>query len=196
MRHFSRMALAVVIAGVAFERSATAEPRHLKTIAIVVVNEAAVREDLLKHAQRQATRIYEPLDVALKWTDSMIAEPTALRLTIKIVPYSKLGHGEDAMGLAIKGGNLAYVFYGRVSDFAEQHQLETATVLAHVIAHEMGHLLLPNRPHSSSGIMRASWHRAHQLAIMRSPRGLSFTSAEVELIRQSIDAARSRHHTR
>jgi hypothetical protein len=195
MGHLSTITLAVVVAVVACERSAVGQPRNLCTIRIVLTNEAGVPADVLEHAQNRAERIYGPMAIALTWIDPVTTAGAfgspegALRLTMKIVPHSKLGYADDVMGFAVKGGNLAYVFHDRVSDFAEQRKIEPATVLAHVLAHEMGHLLLQNRVHPSNGIMRGNWDRAHDLAILRSTSGLSFRIVEAELIRQRIENA-------
>ncbi len=179
-----------VLAGTSKIEPVAGEPGQVHTIRIVVLNEAAVPEEILRRAQMQAEQTYERIGVGLIWAGGIadtIPPGEAVRLAVKIVPHSKLGYADEAMGLAVNGGNLAYVFYGRVVDFAEEHQIEPAIVLGHVLAHETGHLLLAHRPHPSTGIMRAHWNRAHDLAILRSASGLSFTTEEAELIRRTIE---------
>jgi hypothetical protein len=56
----------------------------------------------------------------------------------------------------------------------------------HVVAHEIGHLLLGPGSHSTSGIMQCSWH-LKQLAIIA--RGLmTFTPGEAGRMRANIRA--------
>ena len=73
-------------------------------------------------------------------------------------------------------GRLVYAFYGRVDAYARQHAKPVAQVLGHVMAHELGHLLLPHGSHAKSGIMTAAWDRKQ---IEQIGRGwLSFTSEQ------------------
>ena len=103
----------------------------------------------------------------------------------------------DALGVAIgtreQRGRLAYVFYSRVEHIALTHlnvprhikkdEIYTVIVLAHAMAHEMGHLLLPYG-HSSTGLMRADWNAKDlDLAL---DRRLNFTSEQAELIRGQL----------
>jgi hypothetical protein len=46
------------------------------------------------------------------------------------------------MGGAPERGNVATAFFGRIRFFALQRNLLPATLLGHVVAHEVGHLLL------------------------------------------------------
>jgi hypothetical protein len=64
-------------------------------------------------------------------------------------------------------GNIAYAFYGRIGDFAATHRVEIGPILGSVIAHELGHLLLPQGSHSRTGLMSSNWdvHRAQQAAM-------------------------------
>jgi Zn-dependent peptidase ImmA (M78 family) len=52
---------------------------------------------------------------------------------------------------------VAYAYYDKVAEFAQQKALDSARVLGCVIAHEIGHLLLGYGAHSGDGIMRAPW---------------------------------------
>jgi hypothetical protein len=94
---------------------------------------------------------------------------------------------------------VAYVFYDRVQHIAETYintsrdcaacDLDNVIVLAHVMAHEIGHLLLPYG-HSATGLMRANWdagdlHRAVY-------RQLKFTPEQAALIRARLLGAAPR----
>jgi hypothetical protein len=98
-----------------------------------------------------------------------------------------------AIGTSEHRGRLAYVFYNRVeyiarthlnvSHDAERKDLYSIVVLAHAMAHEIGHLLLPYG-HSPTGLMRADWN-AKDLDLALDGR-LNFTSAQAELIRGQL----------
>ena len=78
---------------------------------------------------------------------------------------------------------MAFAFYSRIVKFAEHHDRPAALILAHVIAHEIGHLLLPDRPNGPTGIMSGRWGR-EQVADL--DRGwVRFTQEETEAIRKT-----------
>lgn len=56
-------------------------------------------------------------------------------------------------------------------------------VMGLVMAHELGHLLLPHDSQSRSGLMRANW-RVEDLRVDRGP--LEFTRTQAEVIRQAL----------
>jgi hypothetical protein len=80
------------------------------------------------------------------------------------------------------------VFYDRVEDFAVKHiadtHADTAQMLGHVIAHEIGHLLLNVQTHSASGIMRG---RSDLWDVQNATYGhLLFTRQQAETIRGEV----------
>jgi hypothetical protein len=89
------------------------------------------------------------------------------------------GLGTDAIGVAPSPGDgtrgtMAYVFLDKVSSFAASHRLALTHVLACVMAHEIGHLLLPPNAHRPDSVMRDRWHPA--LFPPRAPGILGFLS--------------------
>ena len=60
------------------------------------------------------------------------------------------------LGFAAKRPAVAYAYYNRILDQAQVRPIDTRVLLSRVIAHELGHVLLPPNSHSSHGIMRAS----------------------------------------
>src|SRR5262249_26233723 len=89
------------------------------------------------------------------------------------------------MGAALRvaNGSVTEVFFRQVQDFARTYRVDLSTMLAHVIAHELGHLLLRASAHSSSGIMRADWDKA--VARDAASRSLTFTEGQAARIRAS-----------
>jgi hypothetical protein len=62
--------------------------------------------------------------------------------------------------------------------------------LAHVLAHEITHMLQGTDRHSDSGIMKARWNSEDYFEMLRTP--LSFTEADVQLIRRGLEAHKLR----
>ena len=59
--------------------------------------------------------------------------------------------------LHVRAARRAYVFYERSLSLETTTKSLPAIVLATVLAHEIGHLLLPEGSHSQDGLMRAKW---------------------------------------
>jgi hypothetical protein len=70
---------------------------------------------------------------------------------------SDLRVGFAAVDPATRAGVLATIYYDRVEQVAAHSGIPGGRFLGRAIAHELGHLLLPSRPHSRSGLMRAVW---------------------------------------
>ena len=64
------------------------------------------------------------------------------------------------------------------------------TLLAHVMVHEITHILQGVARHSAEGIMNARWTNQELIAMARKP--LHFTEEDVELIYQGMDARDAR----
>jgi len=183
------------------ELNALADPAPL-TLRARVDNRAAVPEDVLTSAKAIVARIYLREGVGLRWAGRSVVTPDPLgdplqgrdsvpTLRIIILPDSLaecVDADSRALGLATgnetQPGQVAYVFYNRVRNLSVRYDDRHGGVLGHVIAHEIGHLLLPHGTHSGTGLMRADWsrddleHVAHGLLI--------FTRREAALIRQRL----------
>jgi hypothetical protein len=66
-------------------------------------------------------------------------------------------HVEDGtLGQASRATGYAYLFYDRIRAVAALQNQDFTRVLGRVMAHEVGHLLLPYGSHSLEGIMRVT----------------------------------------
>ncbi len=154
------------------------EPGHPLTISLQMINEAEVPEGVLAESQEHVTRIFARAGLTVQWSD------TGPGLTVQIVPRV-LGYaraGSPVMGVALRRANTAkaQIFFKQVQDFARLHRIDTASVLGCVIAHEIGHLLLPGTPHSRTGLMQAQWDKA--LVHNAVTGSLTFTDAQAARI--------------
>jgi hypothetical protein len=143
------------------------------------------------------------MGVAMVWLGSALSEsgrvrdsvaPTidsgfAIRLIIQPRLTGTSGRGSrTVMGAAPETASdregSIYVFYDRVTDMAALHRADTAQLMAIVIAHEVGHLLLHHADHASDGLMRGAWNADD---IRRGATGLLwFSTPETEEIRKTL----------
>jgi hypothetical protein len=154
-------------------------------VTISVHNYADVPTHLLAAAEDQARQIFRHSGLETVWLNCSPklekVEPRSCyfsdttHLTLKISPHAmhaKVRDRIDVLGTAYpseKGaGYFAYVFYDRVQEVAQRRSLGHA-LLADVMAHEIGHLLLGSPAHSASGIMCAHWSYEE---LWRSPKTL------------------------
>ena len=113
-----------------------------------------------------------------------------MKLVIKIVanPIGESGRHPTVLAIAPGSkearGTVAYLFYHRIHNLGQLLQLEVSQLLGHVMAHEMGHLLLPYGSHAASGITKAGW--GTQQSRLASTHSLTFEPSQAALIRARL----------
>jgi hypothetical protein len=166
---------------------------HLFVAALVVqlLNPSGAPPAIVRQAQEEVTRVYAGIDVPIEWsTEPATATDRTMAIRLVLLPYETgdLRHSErQVMGAAMRtaeGNAIAYVFYRRVRAEADRYQVSIGSVLACAIAHELGHLLMPDAAHAASGLMRAGWSRDD---FNRADQGqLRFLPDEVARIRAGL----------
>ena len=158
---------------------------NFPTICVALRNEAAVPAQILGAAQARLAGIYENAGFEIVWDDDDGSRRGCIVLKLEaqavVAPSSA-----EVMGLALRRGRTrtAYIFFLRVVDSARKHHMTLATLLGYVMAHEIGHLLLPANSHSSKGLMRGDW----SVAQMQDARigKLAFTKPETRLMTRRL----------
>ena len=170
-----------------------------------VYNYAEVPETILGAAKTEAARICRQSGIKLKWVDcpcsveefpdypacqSLARGPAVLQ--VKILPKSmaeRIGAPRLDFGLSMmpNDGGLAFntsIFYHRVEAIAKKGAVSRPVILGHILAHEIGHLLLGRGSHSTDGIMHVPWDK---LQLRRASEGrLLFTSRQGKQIRAQV----------
>jgi hypothetical protein len=123
-------------------------------------NLALVSAGDLDFAESRAAAVFSRIGVHVTWIPEEIAvrdHVTPPFTVILIKSGSDLTVRPaivDALGFADPSVSRAHVIYDRVEALTERSQLSAASLLGDVIAHELGHLMLPAPGHSAAGIMR------------------------------------------
>jgi len=127
---------------------------------VVVYNDARVPAQVIESAKETAERIYLDAGIAIVWKDHSDPATGATELFVRIVRRSLNLPGED-FGIAFVGANgrgvQADVFYSGIEQLTNNTSVNPAQIMGHVMAHELGHLLLGMNSHSGLGIMQAHW---------------------------------------
>jgi hypothetical protein len=156
---------------------------------VYVDGDDAVPAGVLQSARAQATWMFAKVGVPLRWHNG---EPPAgvpairVRFTTGVpdtVRPSALAYAHPfAQGVAG-----IVVLYDRVRFAAERRPGFEHRLLAHVLAHEIGHVLAATDAHSESGVMKARWSRDDYEKMAKAP--LPFTAADRELMAPRATAA-------
>lgn len=186
------------------QSGAAADAKPLPTIRVRMRNYAEVLPHALAHAEKLAAEILLEAGVRVIWLDCDLAVTTeerqsdcaqplgptdfVLSLTDNIQGLSpKLS--ETALGLAMvpsggAQGYMAYISYDRARKLARKGAVAVETVLGLAAAHELGHLLLGENAHSSSGLMKIWWGADELRLGLR--RSMLFTPRQSERIRSNV----------
>jgi hypothetical protein len=146
-------------------------------ITVFVYNYAAVSSEVLALTEAEASRIYQQAGIEIEWLDCPLATkdasqfpacqvppgPTKLALRILSQPMTeRLRQAEDSFGFAMIPDDgtfavVANVFSYDAEQLANRRGMRHGVILGHLVAHELGHLLLGAGSHSSHGIMHVPW---------------------------------------
>jgi hypothetical protein len=132
------------------------------------------------------------MGITLDWASGPAGESDedAIRLTAHVLSGGRTSRflkdspllPESVLGVAPDKTSRVYVFWDRIVQRARRGEVRLDRVLGRVLAHEIGHHLLPAQGHSSMGLMRASLDY-QTLALP------TFTDAQNQSIRTLLVAA-------
>lgn len=193
------LGLAILLMGSAtgFAAASGSEGEGELGITVRVYDYAHVGRGTLIAAEKQADFIFGKVGLTMRWCNLTTDSPQSLvdsscglpagspRLDVRIVSRIKAGPGATAdstMGFA--WGNSATVSYHWSKAADPKGNAMSGDILACVIAHEIGHLLLGPNSHSPTGIMMGKWS-PEELRGAGWGR-LVFTPQQAELIRSDV----------
>jgi hypothetical protein len=170
-------------------------------VRIRILDYARIADDVIAHAQQRVSDIYKSIGVEMRWQVTVrpldpsssfadsLTEPSEFVLIMLSPRMSRrLKVAPDALGLAVVppqgDGHIAYVLFDRVTRVAKAARSDVTDILGMVMAHEIGHLMLPDGSHSDSGLMRADWN----IKELRRPLhpAFEFTIPQGETIRRHV----------
>jgi hypothetical protein len=175
-------------------------------LTVFVYNYAAIGSDDLANTEQEAARIYGKIGVEIQWLDCALSPRQAARfpacqiatgptkLAVRILPRSmaeRMRRAHDCFGFALYPEDPAFatvanVFAHLAEQIADRHRLRPSVILGHIVAHELGHLLLGPGSHSSQGIMRAPWLRKELERVAQG--SMTFLPRESQSIQSNVRA--------
>lgn len=183
-----------------FAQDAPARQAVSPEVHISVHDYANVPSELLAAAELEVQRIFRQAGVETLWRNCSEklenTQPAGFHvvgsnyLVLTVLPHAmsmQVRNRVDVLGTATldeKGvGFYGYAFYDRIQRLAEEQRL-APTLLGHVLAHEIGHLLLRSTSHSVSGIMSGRWAGEELRRI--SEGAMFFTPLESKVMRDRL----------
>ncbi len=164
-RQTTTLAVAVAVAAsLSGARPAAAE--NLEPMIVLHVHNCAdVPAPDLAKAEAEATQVYRDIGVHAVWTEedaTTAVADGARHLTVLILSREMAdrkvkadGLAANVLGIATNATGQAYIFPDRIALILLKKPQSGYHLLAKVLAHEVGHLLLPVNSHSPRGIMAA-----------------------------------------
>ena len=118
----------------------------------------------LRLAEAEAGRIFRAAGIAMIWASGGdTADSSGLHLNVFLLNREQSDQkitaeriAPNVLGQASRVTRRAYIFGQRVSEAAAENRQHLNVALGRVIAHEIGHMLLPTCGHSDFGIMSAN----------------------------------------
>lgn len=191
----------LLLIGGALSAPARAASDVTTAVTVRIHDYASFESDQLQRAQDQVSATYARIGVRLGWkalirpaappggeaggdgSGSDVAAFTVVLLSSEMA--ARRQSPPRVAGFAPvtreRGGHVAFVIGDRARAIARDARVGVPLVLAGIIAHEIAHLLIPERSHTGGGLMRPQWAPAEFRGMDR----LGFSAADAAAIRES-----------
>jgi hypothetical protein len=172
--------------------AAEGKQRDYPTVFVHIETYAAVPPETIAGARDQLAHLYDTARVRVESSAEPGHRRCGFQLTVHVVllggasadRFVKKEHvRRNVVGQANRDARRVYVFWDRVGPSVDRQAVDRGDALGIVIAHEVGHVLMPARGHSRSGIMQENYN-------VYLSYGLQFTAEESAAMRAFIDAHR------
>jgi hypothetical protein len=137
-------------------------------------------------AEGQASQMFAAIGVKLDWSCRKSGLQQAIVISLAARTPDNRKDGELAYALPYQGSHIV-ILYDRVRKMQPNY---VPAVLAHVLVHEVTHILQGFPRHSESGVMKAQWDSSDFTQMTWKP--LPFAEDDVDLIQRGLDARDAR----
>jgi len=156
-----------------------------QTLVVQVDNDAGIPAADLARVEHVVARSFRAIGVSMIWEDGEDApdDPRGLRVHLRLLSRTSAERkiaqeriGRAVLGQANRPARIVYIFSHRVVEASRKFAHDYTQMLGLVVAHELGHVLLPPGSHSDAGVMTGGVNFWGKMAH-------GFTPEEGELIR-------------
>jgi hypothetical protein len=151
----------------------------------IYINANTAPMDVVGVAEGISTRMFAKTGVSLEWRivrSGLRPTPPGRIIVINFErdPRSGISSSALAYALPFEGVHIV-VLYDRIRSASRDNPVLRPTILAHVLTHEITHILQGFERHSATGVMKERWDATDYFEMMRTQ--LPFTPEDFELIR-------------
>jgi hypothetical protein len=138
-------------------------------------------------AEEIAGRMFAKVGVTLSWRRAAYNCPAeAIIVSLTVNTPNALRPNALAYSLPYEGTHIR-LFFDRVHEVSRKRPSIECPLLAHVLVHEIAHLLQGRTVHSNGGVLKSPWGQKEYDQMMSSD-GLAFTPEDVSWIRSGLAA--------
>ncbi|MGC2660148.1 MAG: hypothetical protein WA324_19490 [Bryobacteraceae bacterium] len=172
------------LGGLAFGESEPSPIDHKITVCVA----STLTGLIAARAKVLASKMFGGIGLSIDWQQASRSCPAqAILVSISSSTPATLEPGAFAYASPYEGRHIK-IFYDRIDNLFEGSMLEI--VLAHVLVHEITHILEGVKRHSEQGIMKAKWDSRDYFQMQERPLG--FASEDVQLIYLGLAARQKR----
>jgi hypothetical protein len=157
-----------------------------RTMTVYAVDNGLNTRGVLYQAQQRAAKMFAEVGVRLDWRTGRPSVNQVERdpvIVVSLAEHAPAGYSPEALASAkVYEGVHITVFWDRVAGLSRFAQ--PAVVLAHVLVHEITHIVQGVNRHSETGVMKAHWTPEDYRAMSSKP--LPFTPVDVQLIQLGL----------
>lgn len=182
MKVNAALAIGAALISSSWGRSITASGQTQVVICMERFGDSAL---VISQAQQIASHMFESIGLHLAWRELngclRDARPILVTLSVNTPPElfpRALAYSNPFEGVHVR------IFYDRLS--VARWLCPPALLLAHVLAHEIGHILQGSDQHSGSGVMKSCWDPFDYPKMARHP--LPFSELDIEMIYRGPEA--------
>ena len=139
-------------------------------LTVCLINDAGLTDDLVAKVQARVDALFTTSGITIRWIRGgdpgrtveerwACAHPEALQRVVIRWMKGGLLKSPNELGEAFVDasgkGVIADLFLDKVERIRAEREIDLTLLLAHLTAHELGHLLLGGEPHSVLGLMQA-----------------------------------------
>jgi hypothetical protein len=175
---------------VTFLMLAAGYPSHVaaQTLVVQVDNDARIPAAAIARMKETAAAGFVRIGVRVIWVhgDVPLDDPRVMRAHLRLLSGTNAARKiakeripNAVLGLTLREARRVYIFCDRIVDESFKYSREYSQILGLVIAHELGHVVLPAGSHSEAGVMKGQ-------AKLRGRIPQEFTTEEGEEIRAAL----------
>jgi hypothetical protein len=171
-------------------------PEGMLKVTVLYFDFVHVPGKVQQMARERVEKIYQKAGVQVDWADCPTIEGTMsmypnctgfkdeTRLFLRILPEARSGLKLEAAGETLHGPRIVNVFWDRTRQQSDNYSVLLQEMLAQIIAHEIGHILLGPNSHAPSGIMMARFKAKNLVKV--SQGGYGFNPDQAQRIQTEI----------